>query len=95
MTTNPRVGRHVIVNLSCSLSHDVVLEDFATLACGVHLSGAVTVREGANLGVGVNIIPGVTVGEWSIIGAGSTVITDIPPRVTAVGTPARPIKEHP
>ena len=95
MTTNIRLGRHVIVNLSCTLSHDADLADFATLACGVHLSGNVTVREGAELGVGVNVIPGVTLGEWSMSGAGAAVIRDVPPGATVVGVPARIIKEQP
>jgi len=95
MTTNARIGRHVIVNLGCTLSHDADLADFATLACAVHLSGNVTVRAGAELGVGVNVIPGVTIGEWSMVGAGATVIRDLPPHVTAVGVPARVIKELP
>jgi len=94
MTTNARIGRHTIVNLGCTLSHDINLGDFATLACGVHLSGNVTIGEGAELGVGVNVIQGITIGEWSVIGAGATVINDIPPRVTALGVPAKVVKEH-
>jgi sugar O-acyltransferase (sialic acid O-acetyltransferase NeuD family) len=94
MTTNVRIGRHVIVNLDCTLSHDLIMGDFSTLSCGVHLAGNVTIGEGADLGLGVNIIPGVKIGAWSIIGAGATVIRDIPSHVTAVGVPARVIKEH-
>lgn len=95
MTTNVRIGRHAIVNLGCTLSHDVELGDFATLACGVHLSGNVKVGEGAEIGVGANVIQGMSVGPWSIVGAGAAVISDIPPQVTAVGVPARVIKETP
>jgi acetyltransferase EpsM len=40
------------------------------------------------------LIEKVKVGEWSIIGAGAVVVQDIPPRVTAVGVPARIIKHH-
>jgi len=94
MTVNVKVGRHVIVNLGCVLTHDLVMRDFATLGAGVHLAGAVTIGEGADLGSGVNVIPGVTIGAWTIIGAGAAVVRDIPPRVTAVGVPARVIKRH-
>jgi len=95
MTTHIQIGRHAIVNLGCTLSHDLDLGDYATLACGVHLSGNVTIGEGAELGVGTNVIQGITIGEWSIIGAGATVIDDVPPRVTAVGVPAKVTKKHP
>jgi sugar O-acyltransferase (sialic acid O-acetyltransferase NeuD family) len=95
MTTNIRIGRHVIVNLGCTLSHDATLADFATLAGGVHLSGNVTLHEGAELGVGVNVIPGITIGEWAMVGAGAAVIRDLPPSVVAVGVPARVIKPAP
>jgi len=94
MTINVTIGKHAVVNMGCTLSHDLVMGDFATLACGVHISGEVTIGEGAELGVGVNVIPGVTIGEWTIIGAGSTVINDIPAKVTAVGVPAKVIREH-
>ena len=52
------------------------------------------VRVGANvwLGDGVVVLPGVTIGEGTIVGANSVVSRDLPPRVIAVGAPARPIK---
>ena len=87
-----RIGNHIHVNLGCTISHDGVLEDFATLAPGVHISGYVTLGEGCYIGVGVNIIDRKTIGAWSVVGAGSVVISDIPPYSTAVGVPAKVIK---
>ena len=58
LTVNIRLGRHVHINLDCTIGHDAILEDFVTLAPGVHISGWVFVREGAYLGTGAVVING-------------------------------------
>lgn len=94
ITTDVVVGAHGVLNLHCTVGHDARLEDFVTLAPGVHVSGAVTVGEGCDVGTGAAIIQGVSVGAWSVIGAGAVVIRALPANVTAVGNPARVIKER-
>ncbi len=99
LTTNIRVGRHVHINLDCTIGHDAIIEDFATLAPGVHVSGWVHIKKGAYIGTGAVIINGepnnpVVIGEESIIGAGAVVTKSIPDFVTAVGVPAKVIKHH-
>lgn len=89
---NTRIGNHVHVNLDCTIGHDAILEDFVTLAPGVHVSGNVTVGMGAQIGTGANIIEKVRIGEWSVIGAGSTIVRDVPPNTTVVGVPGKVIK---
>jgi acetyltransferase-like isoleucine patch superfamily enzyme len=46
----------------------------------------------AFIGARVILLPGVTVGSMSVVGAGAVVSRDIPARVVAVGSPARPIR---
>lgn len=46
------------------------------------------------IGGGAIICPGVTIGDKCIIGAGSVVTKDIPENSTAVGNPARVIKQN-
>lgn len=94
VTTDVRIGRHVIVNVGCSVSHDSVLEDYATLAPGVRIPGNVRVGVGAELGVNAAVIPGRNVGSWCILGAGAVAINDVPPNTTAVGVPARVVAER-
>lgn len=45
------------------------------------------------LGGGVIVRPGITIGADTVVGAGSVVTRDLPPRVLAVGSPARVIRE--
>ena len=54
----------------------------------------VFIRDGCWLGAGVKIIPGVILGEGAFIGAGAVVISNIPPKVIAVGIPAKILKER-
>jgi sugar O-acyltransferase (sialic acid O-acetyltransferase NeuD family) len=93
LTTDVRIGKHVTVNLDCTISHDVAMGDYCTLAPGCHISGNVTLEDGVDLGTGSTIIQGRSVGAWSTIGAGAVVVDDIPPDVTAVGVPARIVRE--
>lgn len=83
-----RVGRHTILNTSCSVDHDCVIEDFVHLSPGVHLGGAVTIDRGAHLGVGVSVIQVRRIGAWSTVGAGASVVRDVPADVVAYGVPA-------
>ena len=94
MTTDVQIGRHVILNLGSTVSHDSVVGDFVTVSPGVSLCGKVTVREGCDLGTGCRIIQEVKVGEWSVLGAGTVAVRDILANVTAVGVPAKVIEQR-
>ena len=94
LTVNISVGDFVIVNLDCTIGHDVVLGNFVTLYPSVNVSGNVNIGACCEVGTGAKIIQGKNIGENSIIGAGSVVIKDIPANCTAVGVPATPIELH-
>ena len=92
ITVNIEIGSHVIINLDCTVGHDAVLQDFATLYPSVNISGITNIGHAVELGTGMQIIQGKTVGDYSIVGAGAVVVKDIPAKCTAVGSPAKPIK---
>jgi sugar O-acyltransferase (sialic acid O-acetyltransferase NeuD family) len=99
LSVNIRLGCHVHVNLGCTISHDVVIGDYTTLAPGVHVSGTVHIGRRVNIGTGAVIINGtpeqpLTIGDDAVIGAGACVTHSIPPGVTAVGVPARPMQRN-
>jgi len=98
LTTNIRLGRHVQINLDCTIGHDVEMDDYATLAPGVHVSGWVRIGKRAYVGTGANIINGTSdaplvIGDDTVVGAGACVTGSLDSRVLAVGVPAKVIKQ--
>lgn len=87
------VGSHGIVNTAATVDHDSVLGDYVHVAPGCHLAGETRIEEGAFLGIGSVGCPGVSIGAWATVAAGAVVVDDIPPRVTAIGVPARPCRK--
>lgn len=94
VTVNIKIGKHNIINMACTIGHDAVTEDFVSLYPSVSLSGNCLVKEETELGTGARVIQGKTIGKHSIVGAGAVVIRDIPDYSTAVGCPARVIKNR-
>lgn len=92
LTVNINIGKHVIVNLDCTIGHDVVICDYTTILPSSNISGSVKIGECANIGTGSAIIQGVTIGKNTTIGAGTVVTKTLPANCTAVGIPAKPIK---
>jgi sugar O-acyltransferase (sialic acid O-acetyltransferase NeuD family) len=89
------IGALAILNKGCTVGHDAVIGDYVSVAPGVNLGGAARIGEGCDLGIGCVTVQGIRVGQWSVVGAGAAVVGDLPANVTAVGVPARVIKERP
>ena len=90
---NAVVGDHVLINTAANVDHDNVLGDFVHISPNVALCGHVEIGTGTHVGAGATVIPKVKIGKWCKIGAGATVVSDIPDYSTAVGTPAKVIKQ--
>jgi sugar O-acyltransferase (sialic acid O-acetyltransferase NeuD family) len=99
LTVDIRLGRQVHINLDCTVGHDVVMDDFVTLAPGVHVSGNVHIGRGAYIGTGANIINGTSdkplvIGEGAVIGAGACITKNCEPRCLYAGVPAELKKRY-
>lgn len=86
-----QLGKHVIVNLDCTIGHDAIIGDYSTILPSTIISGFVRIKECVSIGTGAAIIQGITIGENTVIGAGAVVVKDLPDNCTAVGVPAKPI----
>lgn len=94
ITVNVEIGKHVILNLACTVGHDTIIGSYSSFMPAVNISGEVVIGDQVYCGTAVKIINQVKIGEGAIVGAGSLVHKDLPPHCTAVGLPAKPIKYH-
>ena len=98
LTTNIKLGKHVQINLDCTIGHDVMMDDYATLAPGVHISGCVHIGKRAYIGTGAVISNGtqdkpLVIGDDVIVGAGACVTKSIS-YGTWGGVPARLLQKR-
>jgi sugar O-acyltransferase (sialic acid O-acetyltransferase NeuD family) len=89
LTSAVRVGSHVAIMPNVTLTHDDIIEDFATLASGVCLGGRVRISRSAYVGAGALIRQELTIGERSLVGMGAVVTADVPACQVWAGVPAR------
>lgn len=93
LTVAVNIGDFNIINLNCTIGHETKINNFVTINPGVNVSGNVCLNNGVNVGTGTKIIQGKSIGKNSIIGAGAVVTKSIAENCTAVGVPAKVIKE--
>mgnify|MGYP005992520009 CR=1 FL=1 len=84
----------ITLNLSCTVGHDTVIEDFSSFMPAVNISGEVLIEKNVYVGTGAKIINQLSIGDNTVVGAGAVVSKTLPPNCTAVGIPAKPIKFH-
>jgi len=94
ITCNIQIKDFVTLNLSCTVGHDTIINDFASFMPSVNISGEVVIKEKVYVGTGAKIINQLEIGKNTIIGAGAVVSKSLPANCTAVGIPAQPIKFH-
>jgi sugar O-acyltransferase (sialic acid O-acetyltransferase NeuD family) len=91
LTTDIEIGEHVLINLTCSVGHNVHIGDCSSVMPGVTIAGEVTIGKGVLIGSGANILNGLHIGDHSRVGAGSVVTKPVAVGKTVVGIPARPV----
>ena len=79
------IGETAVVGANVSLLHHVTLGGTGAAGGDRHPK----LGDGVLLGAGVAVLGPVVIGNGAKVGAGSVVMSDVPPRCTAVGVPAR------
>ncbi len=88
LTANVSLGDHCIINIGCTISHDVQIGNYVNISPGVHLAGNVRIEDEVFVGVGANFLPKVVVGKGAIVAAGACVTRDVLPYSMVAGVPA-------
>jgi len=91
---NVRIGKFCILNSHSSIDHDSSMAEFASLAPGAVLGGAVNVGERSALSIGAIVKHGVQIGRDSVLGANSYLNEDLGERLVAYGSPAKAFKKR-
>lgn len=91
VSTGTEVGDLAVVFAQGIVGHHARVGEAATLAGGAQLGGRSRVGARAFVGLGAKVLADITVGEGATVGAGAVVTRDVPPGVTVVGIPARPM----
>lgn len=89
INADSKIGRHCIINTSCSIDHDNIIEDFVHISPGAHLAGKVFVGTYTWICTGATVINNINIRNNVIVGAGATVVKNINRPGIYVGTPAR------
>ena len=89
-------GTGVVIGETAIIGDDVTLYQGVTLGGTGHHTGKrhPTIGNNVLIGAGAKVLGPFTVGDNSNIAAGAVVLDEIPPNSTAVGVPARVVKQN-
>jgi sugar O-acyltransferase (sialic acid O-acetyltransferase NeuD family) len=91
ITVDVTIGRHVIINLNCTIGHDCVIGDFVTISPGANISGNVTIGDLCYIGSNAVIRDKINICSGVTIGAGGVVVKHIAEPGIYVGNPVKKI----
>jgi sugar O-acyltransferase (sialic acid O-acetyltransferase NeuD family) len=97
ITSDVKVGRQFHCNYYSYVAHDVIIGDYVTFAPGVKCNGGVQIEDHAYIGSGAVIKDAtnspVVIGKGAVVGMGAVVTKSVPPGVTVIGNPAKPLNK--
>lgn len=99
ITSNVKIGSYFHANIYSYVAHDCVIGNYVTFAPSVKCNGNVVIEDYAYIGTGAVIKQGrsgypLTIGRGAVVGMGAVVTKNVPPGVTVIGNPARPMTKE-
>jgi sugar O-acyltransferase (sialic acid O-acetyltransferase NeuD family) len=91
LTTNIKIGNHVILNRNNHIGHDCVIGDYFSAMPGSIVSGNVTIHDCVYLGTNSSIKEKLSIHSLTTIGLNSGVVHNIEESGTYGGTPTKKI----
>lgn len=85
-----RIAAHTVI---IPANHNAPIDGVTIRQSGLTAKG-IHIEDNVWIGAGVRILDGVRIGRNAIVGAGSVVTRSIPPNATAIGIPAKVIKQR-
>ncbi len=89
INSSSKIGKGCILNTSCSLDHDNIIEDYVHISPGAHLAGTVRIGRRSWLGIGSIVSNNIAICGDCVIGAGAVVVKDICETGIYIGNPAK------
>lgn len=94
------IGTRTMVDMNAVIGARAMIGRDCHIGAGAVIAGVleppsrkpVILRDGVLVGANAVVLEGIRVGKNSVIGAGAVVVDDIPPRVVAVGMPAKVVR---
>lgn len=93
-TVNLKFEPHSLCNFGCTVGHEAVIGSGSVVNPGANVNGGVLIGSGVLVGSGAQILQYLKIGDGSTVGAGAVVTKDVPPGITVVGVPAKPLKKN-
>lgn len=95
VSSEVEIGKFVKLNSLCNIMHNVLVEDYTTIAPNAVILGNVKIGKQCYIGSNSTILPNVKICDNTVIGAGAVVAKDITtPGGTYIGVPAKLLKTH-
>jgi sugar O-acyltransferase (sialic acid O-acetyltransferase NeuD family) len=91
LTVNIDLKNHVLLNLNCTVGHNVIIDDFSSIMPGANISGNIKLGKKVLVGSGATLINECIIGDNSIVGAGAVVLKNIPENTVVAGVPSKPL----